>query len=73
MADFGTVAFGKDNTGVAATNWAKDSSTTGNIGAYPSVNVIEINKKTSNSSPQTSDCSTLSSAGTSFTCTWAPN
>jgi hypothetical protein len=73
MADFGTVAFGKDSTGVSATNWAKDNSTTGNIAAYPSVNVIEINKRTSNSSPQTSDCSTLSTDGTSFTCTWAPN
>jgi hypothetical protein len=71
LSDFGTVSFGKDSTGVAATNWAKDSSTQGAIGSFPAVDVIEINKIASHSSPQTSDCSALSTDQTSFTCTWA--
>jgi hypothetical protein len=72
MSDFGTVTAGKDSTGITATSWAKDSSTTGAIGSFPAVNEILIDKKASSSSPQTSTCSTLSSDGTSFSCTWAP-
>ncbi len=71
LSDFGTVSFGKDASGVASTNFAKDESTTGAIGAFPAVNVIEINKYGTKSSPQTSDCSALSTDRTSFTCTWA--
>jgi Peptidase A4 family len=71
LSDFGTVSFGKDSTGVAATNWALDSSTEGAIGSFPAVDVIEINKTASTSSPETSDCSALSTDKTSFTCTWA--
>jgi Peptidase A4 family len=71
LSDFGTVSFGKDKTGITVTNWAMDESTTAAIGGFPAVNVIEINKTGSNSSPQTSDCSALSTDNTSFTCTWA--
>jgi len=71
LADFGTVSFGKDSTGIAATNWALDSSHEGAIGSFAAVNVIEINKRATSSSPETSDCSALSSDKTSFTCTWA--
>jgi hypothetical protein len=72
LSDFGTVLFGKDSTGVAYTNWAMDASTTGPIGSFPAVNVIEINKTGSTSSPQTSTCSALSTDETSFSCTSAP-
>ena len=72
LSDFGTITFGKDSTGIAATNWAKDNSTTGPIGSFPAVNTIVIDKRSSSSSPQTSTCSALSSDGSSFSCTWAP-
>ncbi len=71
MSDFGTVSFGTDASGVPNTNSASDSSTTAAIGGFPAVNTIEINKTGSSSSPQTSDCSALSTDKTSFTCTWA--
>jgi hypothetical protein len=71
LSDFGTVSFGKDSTGIAATNWAQDESTEAAIGGFPAVNTIEINKYGTSSSPQTSDCSALSTDKTSFTCTWA--
>jgi len=72
LADFGTVNFGKDSTGVTGSNWAKDTSNTGPIGSFPAVNTILVDKTSSRTSPQTSTCSTLSSDGTSFSCTWAP-
>ena len=71
LSDFGTVHFGKDSTGVGATNWALDSSNEGAIGSFPAVNTILIDKTASRTSPQTSTCSALSSDKTSFTCTWA--
>jgi hypothetical protein len=71
LSDFGTVSFGKDSTGITATNWAQDESTEAAIGGFPAVNTIEINKYGTSSSPQTSDCSALSTDKTSFTCTWA--
>jgi hypothetical protein len=71
LADFGTVNFGADSTGVSGTNFATDSSNSGSIGSFLSVNYVEINKTGSSSSPQTSTCTALSSDGTSFSCTWA--
>jgi hypothetical protein len=71
LSDFGTVSFGKDATAVAATNWALDTANEGSIGSFAAVNIEEINKTASSSSPQTSDCSALSTDKTSFTCTWA--
>jgi hypothetical protein len=70
LSDFGTVNFGKDTGGVAATNWARDNSTEGPIGSFPAVNTIQIDKTGSNTSPQTSTCSALSKDGTSFSCSW---
>lgn len=73
LSDFGTVSFGGDYTGVAGTNYATDSTTSGAIGSFPAADIEEINKVGSRTSPQTSTCSNqLSSDGTSFTCTWAP-
>ena len=69
MSDFGTVYFGKDNTGVNGTNSATDSSTSGPIGNFGSVE--QITKVASSSSPQTSTCISLSTDGTSFSCAWA--
>jgi hypothetical protein len=71
LSDFGTVHFGKDASGVAGTNWAKDTATTGKIGAFPAVDQELIDKTASGTSPQTSTCSALSADGTSFSCTWA--
>jgi len=72
LSDFGTVNFGKDSTGISATNWALDSSNEGPIGSFAAVNTILIDKTPSRSSPETSTCSALSSDKTSFSCTWAP-
>ena len=72
LADFGTVLFGEDSSGVSSTNYAKDSTTSGVIGAFPAADIEEINKVGSSTSPQLSTCSALSSDGTSFSCTWAP-
>jgi hypothetical protein len=66
LSDFGTVLFGKDYSGVSGTNNATDSSHSGTLGSFPSGSIEEINKTGSSSSPQTSDCSALSSDGTSF-------
>lgn len=71
LSDFGTISLGKDATGITGTNWAKDTAAEDPIGVFPAVNVIEINKFGTTSSPQTSDCSTLSTDETSFSCTWA--
>jgi hypothetical protein len=72
LSDFGTVLFGEDSTGVSGTNYATDSSHSGAIGSFPAADIEEINKTKSSSSPQTSTCSaSLSSDGTSFSCTWA--
>jgi len=72
LADFGTVLFGEDSTGVTGTNYATDSTTSGAIGAFPAADIEEINKVASSTSPQLSTCSaSLSSDGTSFSCTWA--
>ncbi len=72
MSDFGTVSFGADYTGLASTNYATDSTTSGAIENFPAPDIEEINKVGSRTSPQTSTCSNLSADGTSFTCTWAP-
>jgi hypothetical protein len=69
LSDFGTILFGEDTSGVSATNYATDSTTSGAISSFSSVE--EINKVGSSSSPQTSTCSALSTDGTSFSCTWA--
>jgi len=71
LSDFGTVNFGEDVSGVPVTNAASDQSTTAGIGGFPAVDVIEINKYGTSTSPQTSDCSALSTDTTSFSCTWA--
>jgi len=71
LADFGTVLFGEDSTGVSGTNYATDSTNSGAIGSFPAADIEEINKVGSSTSPQTSTCSALlSSDGTSFSCTW---
>ena len=72
LADFGTVLFGDDSTGVTGTNNATDSTHSGAIGTFPAASIEEINKTGSSTSPQLSTCSVLSSDGTSFSCTWAP-
>src|SRR5579863_1557994 len=65
LPNFGTVTFGKNSTGVSATNYAMDTANTGAIGSFPPVNIIKINKYGTTSSPELSDCSALSKNGTS--------
>jgi hypothetical protein len=68
LSDFGTVLFGKDSTGVAKTNVAVDSTTTGVIGAFGTIE--EITMATSGGTPEAVP-SALSSDGSSFSVTWA--
>ena len=68
LADFGTVLFGEDSTGVSGTNYATDSTTSGAIGAFSSIE--EITMATSGGTKEAVP-SALSSDGTSFSVTWA--
>jgi hypothetical protein len=70
LTDFGTVTFGQASTGVADTNSAMDLATKGPIGSFPAVDTIVVSKTASSGSEATSTCSTLSTNGTSFSCTW---
>jgi hypothetical protein len=69
LADFGTLLFGGDSTGLSSTNYATDSSTSGAIGSFPAVEEIIMEKpklKVAKAVP-----SGLSSDGTSFSVNWA--
>jgi len=67
LADYGTVLFGKDNTSIAGTCNATDSTTSGHIGAFSTIEEITMEKN----SIMESIPSALSSDGTSFSVTWA--
>jgi hypothetical protein len=67
LADFGTVLFGKDSTGIADTNYAIDSTTTGPIGKFSSIE--EITMATTGGETEAVPAA-LSSDGTSFSVTW---
>jgi hypothetical protein len=67
LADYGTVLFGADNTGITGNCNATDSATNGNIGAFSTIEEITMEKK----SVKESIPSALSSDGTSFSVTWA--
>jgi Peptidase A4 family len=69
LADFGTVDFGDDYTGVSSTNDATDSSTSGDIGAFGS-NIQEAIMVNGSTGADEAVPSGLSSDGTSFTVTW---
>jgi hypothetical protein len=66
LADFGTVLFGKDSTGIAGTNAAKDSTTSGAIGAFSTIEAITMEK----SMVMEAIPSALSSDGSSFSVQW---
>jgi hypothetical protein len=68
LADFGTVDFGDDYTGVSGTNDATDSTVSGAIGSFGTA----INEAIMVSSSGANEAvpSALSSDGTSFTVTW---
>jgi hypothetical protein len=70
MTDFGTVYFGEGSTGIGGTNYAMDTSTVAPIGGFPSVNIIQLTKTSTTSSPETSTCSKLTTDGTTFGCKW---
>jgi len=68
LADFGTVLFGDDSTGVAGTNYATDSATSGPIGSFPTIE--EITMVSTTNAPEAIP-SGLSADGTSFSIFWA--
>ncbi len=68
LADFGTVSFGADTTGVASTCSATIGGVPGTIGSFGS-GVQSITMVTSSNAVKASP-STLSSDGTSFSVTW---
>ena len=68
LADFGTVSFGSDNTGVASTCYATVGGVTGPIGSFGSS--VQTITMVSQSSATKAQPSGLSSDGTSFTITW---
>jgi hypothetical protein len=69
LADFGTVDFGEDYTDVSGTNYATDSSISGQISAFGSAvnEAIMVNGTTG---ADEAVPSALSSDGTSFTVAW---
>jgi hypothetical protein len=68
LADFGTVLFGDDSTGVAYTCDAVDSSTKGPIGVFPTIEEITM---VTNGGVIEAIPSGLSGDGKSFSVTWA--
>jgi peptidase A4-like protein len=68
LADFGTINWGLDNTGIASTNYATVSGVTGAIGSFGS-SVQSITMVTSGGATKASP-SALSSDGTSFSINW---
>jgi len=69
LADFGTVLFGEDSTGVSGTNFATDSTNSGAIGTFPSADIEEITMATSGGVKEAVP-SGLSGDLTSFSVTW---
>lgn len=68
LANFGTVSYGTDNTGIASTCFATIGGTTGAIGSF-GASVQEITMVT-NTGVVKAQPSSLSSDGTSFSVTW---
>ncbi len=68
LADFGTVSYGTDNTGIAMTCYATIGGTTAAIGAFGS-SIQQITMVSSSGSIKAQP-SALSSDGTSFSVTW---
>ena len=68
LANFGTVSYGTDNTGISSTCFATISGTTGAIGSFGS-SVQQITM-VSNSGTVKAQPSSLSSDGTSFSVSW---
>jgi len=66
LADFTEVLFGKDHTGVTGTCDATDSTKSGDIGVFPTIEEITMEK----GSIKKAIPSALSSDGTSFSVTW---
>ncbi len=67
LANFGTVQFGNDTTGVSATGYATISGTTGAIGSFSSIQITMVNNAgTANKATP----SALTPDGTSFNVTW---
>ena len=67
LADYGTVLFGKDSTGISGTCYATGAAAHGPIGAFSTIEQITMEKN----NVVESIPSSLSSDGTSFSVTWA--
>ena len=67
LANFGTVLFGDDSTGIGGTCDAQDSASSGPIGNFSTIEEITMATK----SEKEAIPSALSSDGTSFSVTWA--
>jgi hypothetical protein len=71
LPKFGTVLFGKDNTSVAGTNDATNTSHSGAFNTFPSADVFAITMvNASGSHPTEASPSAPSSDGTSFSVLW---
>jgi hypothetical protein len=68
LADFGTVLFGGDNTGITGTCSAEDSSTKGPLGSFSTIKEITM---VTPSSGDEAVPSALSGDGSSFSIMWA--
>ncbi|MGO8807000.1 MAG: G1 family glutamic endopeptidase [Candidatus Bathyarchaeia archaeon] len=67
LADFHTVYYGYDNTGVSGTCYATVGGVSGSIGSFPSANIVQIIMI---DGPATATPSALSSDGKSFSELW---
>lgn len=67
LADFGTILFGSDYTGVGSTNVATESGTTQAIGAFPVINAITM---VTSGGSDLAVPSGLTGDGTSFSVAW---
>lgn len=70
LPDFGTALFGEDSTGIASTNFARDSSHFGAFNTFPSANVYAITMVNASTSANEAVPSAPSSDGSSFSVQW---
>ena len=70
IPDFGTALFGKDSTGIARTNYARDGSHSGAFNTFPGASVVAITMANAGTSAIEAAPSAPSSDGSSFSVQW---
>jgi hypothetical protein len=70
LPNFGTALFGKDSTGIARTNFAKDGAHSGAFNTFPSADVVAITMVNASTSAPEAVPSAPSSDGSSFSVQW---